>query len=308
MSLLRTRSVMLVKIEVTYDTDPTPTGADDAVAVENLEISFPPEVLDRDRVRTTLSPEQPMLGRKFGQISCDVELKGSGSAGVAADWGPLARISSLDETIAASTSVTYDPISDAIESGTCYAYYDGLLYKFTGCRANQSFTFAAGQRPMMHFDIQGHCLDVIDAALPSVTIDATKPGVVTGSSFTVGGYAATIANLTVDLQNQLGPTDDINDPSGYGEFKITKRDTAGSFDPEATLVATHDFWSDWEDSTTQALSIAVSNGSGNIATLTAPKVVNRELSVGDRNGILIHEIPFTCAYDSGDDEIQLVMT
>lgn len=308
MSLLRTRSPLLAKIEVTYDTDPTPAAADDAIAVENLELAWPNEVLDRDRVRVTLSPEEPVQGRKMGQLTFDVELKGSGSAGVAADWGPLVRSCGIDETIAASTSVTYDPLSSAHESCTIYAYRDGLLYKFTGCRGTMNFSFVAGQRPMMHFEMQGHCVDPIDAALPSVTIDATKPGIVVGTSFAIGGYAAVIANLTVDLQNQIGPTDDINDPSGYGEFKITKRDTAGSFDPEAALIATHDFWSDWEDGTGQALTIAVSNGSGNIATFTGTNLINRELAEGDRNGVLIYEIPFTCAYSSGDDEIQLVMT
>ncbi len=308
MSLLTSRYVLLAKTEGTYDTDPTPTVVADAVIVENLALTWPNEVIDPPTVGASLSRRKPIQGRKYGQLTFDVELKGSGTAGTAADWGPLIEACGFNEVIVGATSATYEPESGAMESVTIYAYRDGLLYKFTGCRGNVVFNFTAGQRPMMNFTMSGHCLDVIDAALASPTVDSTLPEVVVNATFTMGGYAGIISTLSVDMQNDVQMTDSVNAASGYAQAAIVARDPLGSFNPEATLVATQDWWSLWEDGTQEALSIVIGATAGNIATFTAPKCTHRSLAEVDRNKILAYEIPFTCAVNSADDEVSLAMT
>ena len=307
MSLLTKRYVLLVKQEVTYNTDPTPT-ASNALIVEDLKLEWPVDVIDGGRVGNSMSPRQPIHGRKYGKLSFNVRLTGSGSAGTAADWGPMLEACGFDETISAGASVTYLPMSTAFESATIYAYRDGLLYKFTGCRGNVKIDFPAGQPAMMTFEMSGNPVDVVDASLPTPTVDATVSPVVINSSFTIGGYAAVISSLSVDMQNDLQMTDSVNGATGYAQAAIVGRDALGTIDPEATLVATRDWWSKWEDGTAEALTITVGTAAGNIATLTAPKCTHRELGEGDRNGILTYDVPFTLAGNSGDDEVQLVMT
>lgn len=309
MTLLSRKYIILAKVESSEDSDASPTGANDAVQVQNLQLSWPNEVHDRDFGSTSHSPFKPIQGRKYGQLTFDVELKGSGTAGTAPDLGALLRGCYIGETVNVGTDVTYDPVTDSPDSLTIYAYRDGLLYKFTGCRGNPVFKFSVGQVPMLSFTFMGHAVDVSDDALPSPTFDATVPEVVKNASFSIGGYSAAIANLELDMGNGIGATDDMNHASGYGRFIAKSRRTAqGSFDPEATLVATNDFWSQWEDGTEQALSITIGATAGNIITFTAPKIVHRELSEGDRDGVLTYEIPFTAARDTGDDEFQLVLT
>lgn len=308
MPLMRQRSLLTAKIEATYDTDSLPAVSTDAVIVENLSLSFPSETIDRNFVRGSLSPNSPIRGRRYVQISFETELKGSGTAGTPADWGPLLRACAFDQTIVATTSVAYEPISTAFESVTIYVYRDGLLYKFTGCRGEVSFRMAVGQRPMMAFSMQGHCVDVVDAVLPTPTVDTTKPVAMINSAYSLNGYAGVIANLSISMGNNIIAADSINHATGYSSFEITGRTVQGSLDPEATRVATHNYWSEWKNGTEMALSIAANGGAGNIATLTAPKVVFRELAEGDRSGILTYELGFTCAADAGDDELRLVMT
>ena len=306
MSLLTRRFGILAKKEATYGVGPTPTAVADAVRCQDLNPSHPNEVIDQNDVSSnSLSPFKPIQGRKFAQFEFGVPMKGSGAAGTAPEWGPLLEACGFLETIVPATSVTYTLLSTAIPSATIYAYRGGLLWELNGGRGNVGFTFAAGQKPMMAFNFQGLPVDPIDVAVPGFTFDANQPVAVKAAGFTMGGFAAVIANLTLDLQNEIAAIDDLSAAEGYNSFEIVGRNPAGSFDPRQELIATHDFWSDWEDGTEQALSINLDGG--NIA-FTAPKVVNRQLNHGDRNGIAVFEAPFTAARNAGDDEVQIAVT
>ena len=63
-----------------------------------------------------------------------MELAGSGTAGTAPRYGALLQACGLSETIVASTSVTYAPVSSAFSSATIYFNNDGIRHILTGCR------------------------------------------------------------------------------------------------------------------------------------------------------------------------------
>lgn len=308
---LRIRNfLLLAKEEATYGTDPSPTGADDAILIEEPVLRFPAEVIDREAAAGSMSPVAPILGRNYAEFGFKAELKGSGAAGTAPDAGVLLKACGFKETVVASTSVTYTPSSDESDhkSVTLYFYMDGLLYEINGARGNVALALQVGQRAMMNFSFKGFSVAPVDASLPSPTLDSTKPVPIKGASFTLGGYAAVIANLNLDMQNQVEMTDDMNDSSGYEEAIILDRNPQGSLDPQNTLVATHNWWNDWQQGTEQALSMTLGATAGNIVTLTAPKIVDRELQPGDRQGLSIYEVPFTAAGSSGDDEVSIALT
>ena len=103
--------------------------------------------------------------------------------------------------------------------------------------------------------------------------------------------------------------DSVNATGGYAGVNIVDRNVVGSINPEATLVATRDWWDEWQQSNKQSLTITVGADAGNIITFTAPAVVQRELNPGDREGLFIYDIPMTYAEGpSGDDEMSLVFT
>jgi hypothetical protein len=309
MALLTKRYILLAKIESTYNVDASPINSTNGMVVEELKLEWPTEVVDGGRVGFSISPRAPIHGRKYGKMTFNVRVAGSGGAGIPADWGPLLEACGFDETIVGGTSVTYDPMSPPdIASVTIYANRDGLLYKFTGCRGNVKFDWPAGKPAMMTFEMWGHAVAVSDDPIQNIIVDSTVAPVVINSSFTIGSYAAVISSLSIDMQNDMQMTDSVNGADGYAEAAIVGRNALGTMDPEATLVATRDWWSKWEDGTQEALSIVIGVTAGNIATFTAPKCTHRELVEGDRNGILTYDIPFTCAGFTGDDEVSLVMT
>ena len=309
MVLTKYRTALLAKKEVTYATDPVPTGSVDAILAGDLTVKPSSEVIDRKDMWTgSLSAKQPIMGRYYGELSFETELKGSGAAGTAPDFGVLIKACGFSETIVAATSVTYAPVSSAFDSVTLYAYRDGLLYKLTGARGNVSLNAQAGQRSMLHFTFKGFFADPSDAAIPSITIDATQPVPCKSSTFVIGGYAATIANVSFDMQNEISVSEDMNAASGYGACSILGRNASGSFDPEATLVATNPWFTAYKNATAQSMSFHVGATAGNIVTVTMPKVVYRDISEGDRNGIYTYNLGFTAAQNAGDDEISIVVT
>jgi hypothetical protein len=86
------KKTLLAKIEGTYNTDPTPTGAANAILA--VEVEWDP-MLGEDVNRNL---ELPAFGNQgtvpidlHGRLSFKVELAASGAAGTAPAWGPLLR-------------------------------------------------------------------------------------------------------------------------------------------------------------------------------------------------------------------------
>lgn len=307
--MLTRKAVVLAKAEVTYNTDPTPDGTNDAMLVTAPDLRVEGEMLTRDYVKASLSPLGHVIGKKKCTLSFETELKGSGAAGTAPETGVLFRACGMDETIVAVTSVTYDPLSDAQESCTFYVFLDGLRHVITGCRGSYSIDMMAGQFGKVTWNFEGRYVTPTDVALPSITVDTTLPQIIQSSSFTVNSYAAVINALTFDIANTIGAPGDVNSADGYGELRITARDSQGSIDPESTLIATHDFWTDWEDATPRAISITIGATAGNICDIDIGQAVYREIGYGDREGVRTYEIPFTAAESaSANDEISIAFT
>ena len=293
------RELVLVEIESTYGTDPTPVGTD-AVLVENVSWSHAgARMAERNPIKSTLGKEQSIYAGTLMEMSFDIEIKGSGTAGTAPEIGKLLRACGMGETIVASTSVTYAPISTAMESITVYFYEDGSRYILTGGRGTVSFAMATGEVGKASVTITGHIASPTDVALATPSYNSTVPSAMISVPFSAGGYSAVINSLSLDIGNEIATPGDISAADGYSEIIITDRDPSGSFDPEQTLIATADFIGDWKAGTSLNITTgAIGATGGNIYTLTAPTSFYREVSPSDRDGLRTMDITFGCA---GDD-------
>lgn len=306
------REVILAKTEVTYGTDSVPVEADDAMLVEN--ISWSNEGLrmnERPAVRASLGQLQQVFGGTLRTMTFDVELKGSGAAGTPPEFAPLLRACAMSEAVSALTSVTYEPESDpaSIESITIYYFEDGKRYIYTGVRGSVSFNFETGALGKMSFTLTGHLTGPTDVALVDPVLLTIVPEAILNAAFSVGGFAAVINALSLDLANTVAMPPDMASTDGYAEVQITARDPNGSYDPEAELVATEDPWADLISDAALAFSVGpIGASAGNIIDFDMPAVSYRDLSPGDRDGVRTYEIPYGAAEASGDDEVSLVFT
>lgn len=308
--MLKTRSVVLAKIETTYNTDSVPTGAANAILVENLSHSFEgARMAERSAVRGSLAPLKSLFAGSLLSVSFDVEIKGSGTAGTAPELGVLLRACGFAETVVASTSVTYKPASSGHESLTLYLYEDGLRYIVTGCRGTVTSSLQTAAVGKFSFTFTGHFSGPSDVAVATPTYKAAVPPVLINVPFSIDSYSAVISKLDFDMGLALAKPDNIAATDGYGQIQITGRAVTGSIDPEATLVATYDWVAKWKSAASYALTTGtIGSTAGNRYTVSMPAVVYSEISNGDRDGIITREVKLQAVESSGDDEISIAFT
>ena len=305
--MLVNREVILVETEGTYNTDPSPTGAANAILVEEPSWSHEGlRMVDRPAVRANIGKLQQIYAGTLKTISFNCELKGSGSAGTPPEIDPLLRACGFGVTNTPSTSDVYAPVSTGHESATIYYYQDGTLHKLTGARGNATFNVEVGNKGMVTFTMTGHDSAVTDASLVTPTYDSNVPPLVLGAAFSIDGFAGVISALTFDMSNTIAMPADMNAADGYGEIQLTQRDVNGSFDPEHELVATEDFIGNFKAGASMALATGtIGSTAGNRYSISMPAIYFKDVSPGEREGVRTLEIPFGAVESSGDDEVSI---
>jgi len=306
------RGGLLVKIESVYGTDPVPVPATNAVAVMNPQFTTDVTLVERDQIlRDSLSRLSAVIGRKLARLTFGVEIKGSGTAGTAVRAGPLLRSCGLSETIVAVTSVTYAPVNTGFESCTIYWYDGSKLHKLTGVYSTMRIVEEVGQFGRFEFTCTGIWNLPTDAAIPSMTLDTTKPQPIINLGLTLGAYSPVAATLNIDLGVQVGERVDFNATEGLRGLQITSRAVSGSIDPENVPEATHSFYTNLKNGVEVAMAgNLIGATAGNKVAITSPKVQYEAPAPGERNQIRTLAVPlrFNPSTDANNDEIQIVMT
>jgi hypothetical protein len=311
--LARVRSI-LAKEETTYGTDASPTGADDAIQVSALEISpAESEVLSRDLIRSYLGNSPQLIANTRVNVTFTVEYSGSGTAGTAPQYGPLLKACGMSETVVASTSVTYAPVSTSFDSVTMYIDNDGIRHIVTGARGTFTMSLNANQIPVYNFTMTGQYNAPTDTASPTLTFQNQADPLIFNDTNTTAFtlFSATglaLQSAEIDLGNEVIYRELVNSTK---EILITNRAATANFVIEAPTLATKDFFALSVAGTAGNLSIVHGTSAGNIVTLTAP---TSGLSLGnptysEDQGIVMLNIPTTMVpSSSGNDEISIAYT
>lgn len=305
--MLTKREIIAIAIESTYNTPVVP-AASDALLVEDVGFNYEgARMVERAPIKPTLGKEKSIFAGTLGQVTFTAEIKGSGTAGTAPEIGKALRCCGMGETIVASTSVTYEPVSEAIESCTIYYYQDGKLRRLSGCRGTWELSGNVGEIPKISFTFTGHIDGEVDAALISPTYDATVPAPFLNAGFDVGGFAAEISTFSLSIGNEISTPPSASSPDGFGEIRIGDRDVAGGFDPEMELNSVQNYVQDWKDGTSKVITTGViGSTAGNRYQVTINEGYYREVSDGDRDNIRTNEIGFGC--DGDDNSFEIAFT
>lgn len=310
--MLVRKTVVLVKVESTYGVDASPTPSANAILVKNVDIRPTGEVLDRDFLRSSLSPLPFVRGIKEVEVSFETELKGTGTAGSLPSWGwegTLFRACGMSETVTAGTSVVYAPVSSSFESVTLYVYKDNIFHKVLGCRGTFSLSAEVGKYATVRWTLNGLYQAPTDTTPSAQTFSSVAPPVVLNGGLSLGGYAAIATKIELNMGNELAKRLSVNATGGILEWVITGRKPGGSLDPETVTEATHPFWANWASGASVALNLGpIGSTAGNRITIDAPALQYESLSYGDRSGLLAYEMPFRCASTTGDNEFTITFT
>lgn len=311
MPLLTRKRLILLETESTYGTDPTPTGVD-AVLVRDLSITpLQSDTVGRDLVRPYLGASEQLLANTRVQCTFSVELAGSGTAGTAPRYGKALLACGLSETIVATTSVTYAPVSSSFGSCTIYYNIDGVLHKVTGARGTFTINGTVGQIPTIDFTFTGIYNTPTDTALPSVTYGDQATPVVFKQGNTTGfellSYAGCLQSVSFDIGNSLVYRELVGCTK---QVLLTDRAATGSVTLEAVTMATKNYFTAaLTDSSLGNLLFQHGQTAGNIIDFVSTRIDIGDVSYGDQDGIHMLTIPYTAVPStSGNDEFSLVYT
>lgn len=310
-SVLTRRRLILAKAESVYGTDSVPTGASNAILVRNLEIQpLLSENVSRDLVRPYMGQADQLLAQTRVEVSFEVELAGSGTAGTAPAYGPILKACGLSETIVASTSVTYAPVSTSFSSVSIYYHEDGIRHRLTGCRGTFEISAEVGQIPRIAFTMTGIYNAPTDVALPSPTYanQATplifKQGNTT--NFSAFSYSGCLQSFNFNIANDVIYRELVGCTK---EIMITNRMPSGSMVIEAPTITAKDFFTIATGNTTGSITFQHGTTGGNICTVTSPQSDLGNLTYSDQDGVQMLNCPFIAIpTSSGNDELSIAYT
>jgi len=316
MALLSRKRVILAKIETTYGTDPTPTGAANAILVRNLDVTpLDAEIVSRDLVRPYFGNYDQIIAAQKVQVSFEVELQGAGAAGTAPAYGPLLIACGMAETVTASTKVEYKPVSASFSSVTIYfqpqdnTAASSPLHKIIGARGNVEVTLNAKQLPFLKFSFTGIYVTVTDSTNLTATYTAFKtPAAVNKSNtptFSFFGFSGIMSEFGMNLNNEVVYRNLVNSESVI----LTDRKAGGTVVFEAPTVTAKDFWATAIGSTLGSMQIVHGATAGSIVDISAASTVDLvNPSYTEMDGIVMLSCPYVLVpTTAGNDEFTITV-
>lgn len=314
-NLRKSNEVILAKVETTYGTDAAPVPGTNAILVQNLTFDNKPmRMVQRPAIRGFIDELQRIFAGQLGQLKCDVELKGSGTAGTAPELDPLLRACGFAQTINAGVSVVYAPRSTAFESVTIYWYEGGRKkHVLTGCVGNVKLKAETGGIPVLSFEITGHVANPTDQTQPVPTFNTHVPVPAINISSTLGAISAiNIRKFELDLAWTVVTPPALSAADGYGQIQLAKRYSNGTLELDAELASVIDLDLQLSAGTTWTLALGTfGTVAGNKWALTSATngMYWLDRNFGETEGIITRSMPFGLVESSaGNDDVTLTFT
>jgi hypothetical protein len=267
-------------IEITYDSSAFP---------------FKPmaNLVSRNNIRNSRLPQSMIPVGKWGETPNDigVELHGSGVVGTAPEYGVLIKSLLGDETVVASTSVTYS-IATAGDSSfyTVHSFVDGVKVAGVDARCrNWTVNATAGEIITQSFGIKSLTATESDTTDPNTpSIDGVLPMVASNLTFTIEGGSRNCKSIefTVDNPKQ----DNFVNTAGIG---CLPEDSALTIEGTMVIDAeTDEEFTKFFASTLSDIVVVATDGT-ETATFTLTDCQYGEVDPGDSDGTVEYSVPFT---------------
>jgi len=294
--------LVLAKIEVTKGTDPTPAPASDAVRCRSVTVTEGQTNLDRAVVKQTMGNLAHVIGKQTLQAEIVCELRGSGAAGTAPEWGPLMQACRTVETVTPATSVAYAPSTATENSVTIYVYKDGLL-KLVGSVGTFTLSADADGIPIITFTMQAPYVAPTATAVPGgAAYDATQPLVLKSSDTFSDGAAVKVSTFTLDAGNDVQE----HYTTGNHEFVVANRAPSLTFTKDSVNTAAE--WTALVAGTDAVMQSVIGATAGNIATVDAPVGRRQSVAYSERAERDTLDVTYMLYESTSDDQWTITLT
>ena len=305
------RRLAVVAVETQYGVAPDPATAT-ILEVVMLDAGNPyaGNTVERERMRYGFGNFEQINTGPNVERQIRVPFSGSGTAGEPPAYSPLLRACALSETIDA-TSVTYEPVSQNMDSVTIWWYEDGQVQEIRGARGTYEIGADAQSLPYWQFNLTGLYSRPENA--PSVqgaesTVAGEVPVNKQNSAFTMFGYPARLQAFSHNAGNQVEPRNLVN----YEGVHIIDRRVTGNITIEAPALADFDAFEKVESHQTVTLgNIALTHGTaaGNIIKAEGLQVQAANITASENQGIMHYGMELRyLPTGSNDDDVKYVFT
>lgn len=308
MALKMRRLAVLAKIETTYGTDSTPTGAANAILLQDVTITpMEADQVERTLIRAYLGANPVVLAAKRMRLQATVDFAGAGAAGTVPKYGPLLRGCGMAEVVTAGTKVEYAPISSGEEGITLYCYLDGILHKGVGARGTFGISLGTRDFSKLTFDFTGFFVTPSSAAVPAADysgfIEPRPVGFADTPTFTIDSYAAPMRSFTYTHGNTVSFRDLVQRQA----IEISDRKPTANAVIEAPLVSTKDFFAAASAQTPLAVACQHGSTAGNIVEVSLPKSQLLNPAYQDDDGNAMLAIDMRPLPNAGNDELKITV-
>lgn len=286
------RKVILFKVEAVPGTDPVPTGLADAFQAIDFKWGNAGKAnTDKFEYAAQYYGARDTFNVSMQRdCSFDVPVIGGGlplATNYPAALLALYRACGHAAVVTALTDVVFTPVSTGEETGTLYAYEDGILRKMTYSRGSMKWTWNEGKVPRCNVSMMGLYSTPTDVGMAAPTFPALQKPV----GF---GKANTVITLGALALNCISAELDGGRSNAYRRLSSVEDIVPINLQPTLTLkfemptVAQKAIYTELETTVDQALSIVHGVTAGNIFTTAAPRAQLVDLSEDkDRGRIFV---------------------
>lgn len=297
------KMVIVAKNESVVGTDANP-AAGDALLARNVTITpLDGEQVEDDFLTVYFGASPTVQVSTFSRVQLSVPFAGVAVAGALPAYSPLLRACAMALTEDEDVMYVVDPVTDAAETVSIYAYIDGIRQKFIGARGNVRIGVDAKSRPEWQFDFMGIWAPATDSALITPVLTGwlrALPVTKVNTTLSLDGIALEASSFSWDAGNRVTKEDMI----GVDEVEFTGRVSTGSVTFRTQSVATNDWLTKARARAQVPLILVQGLGATNVIKQTG----NVELgnpTYGEREGVHMTTIPLRyIPTDAGNNEWQ----
>ena len=251
-----------------------------------------------------------LLANTRVNVTFDVEMSGSGSAGQSPKYGAILKACGLSETISGGNTVTYAPVTTPSDSVTLFVNYDGVRHKVTGARGTFSISCEVNAIPRISFSLTGIFNAPTDTALPTVTVSNQASPLIfkngSTSNFAIFGYAAALQSWSLDFNNEVIYRELVG---GTKVVLITDRRPSGTVVVEAVALSAHNFFTDYTGTSTGTNTWLHGTVAGNKVTVSCPQTDLGQPTYEESDGVTMLSLPvYATPTATSNNEFSLVYT
>ncbi|MCP5246073.1 MAG: hypothetical protein H6937_09025 [Burkholderiales bacterium] len=298
------KKIVLCKVEATKGVDALPVVATDALLALNVSVT-PANIryIDRNAAVPFFGNNGQINVGETMQIEFDIEMAGAGGVAVVPGYSDAMLGCAMSETITPTTGpVTYNVISDAEKTVTIYFFWENQLHKMIGAMGTQEWRFSEGNVPLLHFAFEGVYSSIVASTPGSPDLSSFQNALAmtkTNTTFTLHGYAAPLASLTITQANSNVYKNRPNSET----IHYTGRSMSGNVTIELPTVGIKAFVDICRAGTLGALALVHGTTAGNKVLIDVPNVQLTNPRYNEADNMAMLTMDMNLKYGSaGNDE------